>query len=507
MQKENKKKDKRNAAIAGAATETVQRYGSAAKEHLVAYSGIDNEAGKELKRSLKSVSKQKVNPDYKSQNLKQQSGFSAEIKETANSNAESIIKGSTKRKVRTDDVGRVNDPLYDHIEIDANGNFIAGSGTQMKFVGDSPKEAVAKLASKDFSKYLDNDVKIEVPADFYDDMIAEASEQIEKLERQLKDQINKGNSEQVDKIKKRLEDYNKIKRNLKKSSVTNKDAMFARTHPKLSTAKSIAKISHRAGIETARTSAVIGGSVSIVQNIVAVIKDEEDSETALKNIAKDTATSAVVGYGTGFTGSAVKGLMQNAKSQTAQALSKTNLPGVIVTVAIGATKTLNSYFKGDINGAECFEQLGEQGTGMLSSALFSTIGQALIPIPIVGGMIGGMVGYALSSASYGVLMSALKEEKLAKEERILAEKACEEHIKLIKQYRKEMEDSINEYLSSYMETFHSAFDSMKDALQIGNIDGFISSTNQITKALGKNTLFETQEECDSLMESDTIIKF
>ena len=144
---------------------------------------------------------------------------------------------------------------------------------------------------------------------------------------------------------------------------------------------------------------------------------------------------------------------------------------------------------------------------MLSSALFSTIGQALIPIPIVGGMIGGMVGYALSSASYGVLMSALKEEKLAKEERILAEKACEEHIKLIKQYRKEMEDSINEYLSSYMETFHSAFDSMKDALQIGNIDGFISSTNQITKALGKNTLFETQEECDSLMESDTIIKF
>lgn len=507
MPKDDNKKDKRNVAISSASAENVQRYGSAVKEHLVAYSGVDNETGKELKRSLRSVSKQRVNPNYKTQNLKQQSGFSAEIKETANSNADAIIKGTLKRKVRTDDVGRVNDPLYDHIEIDANGNFISGSGTQMKFVGDTPKEAVGKLASKDFSKYLEYDVKIEVPADFYDDMINEASDQIERLERQLADQIKKGNNAQVDKIKKRLEDYKKIKRNLKKSSVTNNDAMFARTHPKLSTAKSIAKISHQAGIETAGTSALIGGSVSIVQNIVAVIKDEEDSETALKNIAKDTASSVVVGYGTGFTGSAIKGLMQNAKSQTTQALSKTNIPGAIVTVAIGATKTLNSYLNGNINGAECFEQLGEQGTGMLSSALFSTIGQTLIPVPVIGGLIGGMVGYALSSASYGVLMSALKEEQLAKEERILAEQACEEHIELIKQYREELESSIKEYLSSNIETFHIAFDDMKSTLQIGDVDGFISSANKVTKALGKSVLFETQDECDRLINGDQVIKF
>ena len=69
-----------------------------------------------------------------------------------------------------------------------------------------------------------------------------------------------------------------------------------------------------------------------------------------------------------------------------------------------------------------------------------------------------------------------------------------------------MENSINEYLSSYMITFHSAFDNMKNALQIGDVDGFIASTNQITEALGKNVLFETQEECDKLMSSDTIIK-
>ena len=35
------------AGVAGAAAETVQRYGSAVKEHAAAYAGQDNEAGKQ----------------------------------------------------------------------------------------------------------------------------------------------------------------------------------------------------------------------------------------------------------------------------------------------------------------------------------------------------------------------------------------------------------------------------------------------------------------------------
>lgn len=49
-----KKKDYRdnfrNASISGGMVETVDRFGSANKEHLVAYSGIDNERSKVLKK-------------------------------------------------------------------------------------------------------------------------------------------------------------------------------------------------------------------------------------------------------------------------------------------------------------------------------------------------------------------------------------------------------------------------------------------------------------------------
>ena len=58
-----------NSAISGAAYETIQRYGSAVKEHYTAYSGIDNETGKKFVKSLNKISKEKINPDYRFQNI------------------------------------------------------------------------------------------------------------------------------------------------------------------------------------------------------------------------------------------------------------------------------------------------------------------------------------------------------------------------------------------------------------------------------------------------------
>lgn len=504
-----------NAGIAGASSETIQRFGSAAKEHYAAYSGRDNEINRRLVKGLKDISEQKINPDYTYQNVHQQAGFSAEVKDAANTNAERIINGEKNRKIRTDDLGKVNHPLYDHVEVDADGKIIEGSGSQMKFIGASsndptgegaPARALKKLQSKKFEKYLDNDARIDVPSDYYDKMQEEAQGQIESLNKQLQRMKADGNKEQAENIQKQIAKLEKIKSNLRKSTVSSDEAVFARLHPKLSTVKSVTSISHRAGIETAESAMVIGGSVSVVKNMVAVIKGEEDPEDAVKIIAKDTASSAVMGYGTGFAGTAVKGAMQNASSENIRVLANTNLSGTLVAVSVAATKTLKRYFDGEIDGVECFEELGEQGTGMLSSAMFATIGQAAIPIPVVGGMIGGMIGYAVSSACYSLLLDSLKEAKLAHERRLEIEQICEEHIKLIQEYRKEMEVSIKNYLSENEQIFHSAFADMKEAIRIGDVDGFIVGANSITETLGKDVPYSSVGEFDAIMKSDTPFK-
>ncbi len=512
MDDKKRKDDIKNVAVASAQFETVQRHGSAIKQHFVAYTGVDNEAGKTLHNGLKQISKFKVNPNDEFKNIHQQAGYSAEVKSVARENAKNIINGDKTRVIRTDDMGRVNDPLVDTFKLDENGNIIDGSGAQLKFLGASEKDpehikdaerAFEKLNSKKFDKYFENDVKIEVPSDQYDKLIDEANSQIDKLSKQLDKQKELGNTEKIEAIKQKIAKVKKIKKSLRKSSVSSSEAIEARKNPELSTAKDVARLSHDAGVTAAKSAAVIGGSVSIIKNIVAVYKGEIEGDEAIVNVAKDTATTAVVGYATGFSGSAIKGAMQNAKSTSLKALSKTNLPATLVSLTVSTGKTLNRYFNGEIDGVQCLQDLGESGTGMLSSAMFSAIGQVVIPIPVVGAMIGGMVGYALSSVSYGILMQSLNEAKMAREERRRVEEACEEHIRMIRQYRFEIENLINEYLSESVSIFRGSFNAVKESLDIGDVDGFIKGTNKIVEGFGGSPLFSDMEDFELKMESDT----
>jgi hypothetical protein len=537
-----------NAGLGGAASEAVQRYGSANREFLVGYSGNDFESGQVLKKSLKGVSESKVNPDYAYNNIHQQAGFSAEVESASRKNAEYIISGEKKRRSRTDDVGKqgygnteiggTNDQLYDLVDIDANEKAIPGSASQSKFVGDGGNHTLDKLISNKYQKYFDNDVPIEVPSDYYDGIREAAAQRAEKLQKQI-DRLKKNGAgkEIIDAKEKQLQKLGDIRdgKSIRKSNVSSREAVFARKHPELATAKDIAKVSHRAGVDAAKTGAVIAGTMSLIRNLVAVAKGDKEPDEAALAVVKDTAGGTAVSYGTAFIGSTLSGVMKNAGEVVVengtkvlkpnvyiQAAGKTNLPGQIVTATIEAGKTLGKYFKGDIDGVECLTELGEKGTGMVAAAMFSAlgttaaasmfgkagfvIGQLVVPIPVIGGFIGGMVGYALSSACYGQLVSALKEAKLAREERLRIEAECAEAVQMIREYRREMEAAISRYLLEYMSTFQEAFDDIKTALNIGDIDGFIAGANSIIMKLGGKPQFSNFTEFDALMEGKEILK-
>lgn len=520
MCQDEKKDEEENlirSGIAGAAYETVQRYGSAAKEHIVAYSGVDNEKGIKLQKSLKTIKNQKTNEEYAFSIKQQKAGWAAEVIDTANSNEKYIIEGDYKRKIRHDDLPNMpaNHPLYDHVEINVEGDIIAGSGTQMKFIGaartnpnasGNAERSINKLLSPKFQKYIDNNVKIEVPKDEYPQMIIKANEKAYLLEKQLDAAKKQGRTADAIEIEKKLENVKKLRKNLKPSTLTRKESLEAVDMPRLSTVKSITNIAHKAGMQTATTSALIGGSAALIRNFVDLYKGEVEAGEAAKNIVKDTAESAAVGYGTGFVGTAVKAQMQSSKSEFIRAISKTNVAGTIVSVAVSASKTLKRYFSKEIDGTQCLEELGEQGTGMLTSSMLAVVGQAAIPIPVVGGLIGGMLGYALSSASYSVLLTSLKEAKMAHEERLAIEKACEEHIQMIKEYRAEINAVIEKYLSETIEVFNESFDGINNALAIGDVDWFIESANNITKAFGGKNSFENLEEFRTQLLSDEVFE-
>ncbi|MBQ9389468.1 MAG: hypothetical protein IJU07_04775 [Synergistaceae bacterium] len=273
---------------------------------------------------------------------------------------------------------------------------------------------------------------------------------------------------------------------------------------RIRTVRNAASTFHNAGLEGAKQSGLTALTMSGIMNAAAVIKGEKEVGEAVADTLKTGGAGAVTGYlMSGGLTTLAQGLSKSS-SALLQSLAKSNLPGQIVTAVMTFGGTLKRYASGEINTEDFILELGDKGTGLAAGGYGFVTGQALIPIPIVGGVIGSMVGYMLASSFYGELVGFLSvnEAKLAHEERLRIERECRKAIEMLREYRAEMEAVISRYLSEHITAFHTAFDTMKEALGIGDIDGFISGANMITEKLGGRVQFRNMREFDSLMMSE-----
>ncbi len=96
MKKDREKKQKYNnitdATIMGSTGEESALHASANREHFSAFDRLEE------------ISKMKINPKYIKQNINQQAGYSAEIKEQARVNEHNILAGKRERIVQYDDL-------------------------------------------------------------------------------------------------------------------------------------------------------------------------------------------------------------------------------------------------------------------------------------------------------------------------------------------------------------------------------------------------------------------
>ena len=493
-----------DAIIGASSIENVHRYGEAARQYVMAYSGID--AGERLTRGLKSISESRVNPDWVSNNLKQQAGYSAEVKYVADQNAQAIINGNDTRYIRTDDLGNVNDPLFDHVKLDSSGNVIAGSGEQMKFIGKDARDWFQKMTTnKDFQKYFDENAKLTCPSDYYQGILNEADAKIAKLQTQI-DQAKAAGYTDV-KAMHDLEKCYQLKENLQDSGITSKEAMFARTHPALSTAKDIASVSHQAGLAQMKWGAIIGGGMSVCKNFQAMWNKEISKTEFAKRVAQDTGKAAAISYVSTAGGSAIAGVMTNSSNALIQQVGSTALPAMIALATVQVGKSLWKLKNGKLTPHECVIEIRDNAIALTGSTIGAWAGQMLIPIPVVGALIGSVIGSVMSTMVFKDCISINLQAKLAREHRLVIEAQCVEAIQQIRQQRLQMQVIAAQYLTGYMQTFNNAFDLMKDAIMSDNIDEFIFANNLIIEKCGSKVQYGNLSEFKQLMKSKEPLEF
>ncbi len=315
-------------------------------------------------------------------------------------------------------------------------------------------------------------------------------------------------------------------------------------------------------INTAGTAATISG----VYNIAACLSGEKEISKALLDVAGDSFCAGVKGGVSGAGLTVINNTLAAAQNEFIASLGKNNAVGKSITVISIAGETVNRWCEGEISTAECLMDLGEKGGSYAGAMYGAGIGQAVIPIPIVGGAIGSMVGARVSSAIIEGIKEAV-EEKRREHERIVqemmryyAEKQRREEVKTLihvntvesaqraimtiatsdalkklvrelklsvedeiqtrqivaehlfaafqlQEYRRQLQDYIDKYFSGYEKCFSEAFNIMDTALEMGDYESAMIGTNKISRLFGKKPVVENTQDFTELMFGDEKIEF
>ena len=496
-QKQEINNDIKNTAISLSTNEVVSRYGSANAEFIKGYTGIDNEIGIKLSKGLKDISKHKLNPEYIDQNIKQQAGYSAEVALTSKDNAELIIKGSKTRVSRSDDLLQYgkNHNVVDRVQV-IDGQIISGTETQVKFVGNRNKlfKDITKTDGK-FARY--RGIKLEIPSEQYEGAVKYCKAEAINLRKNAIKAEENGKLEVAKQLREQADNYDELSKNIKDTGMTTNEAISYRMNPLKNTIKDIAKTSHRAGLEGAKYGVLIGGSISILQNIFSVAQGEKKLDEVALDVTKDTAFSGALGYSSAAVGSAIKSGMQQSSKKALQNISNTSVPTLVVSVCLSLGTSIKRYFNNEINGLEFLEEIGEKGSGMLSAGMMSALGQIAIPIPFLGAAIGGMIGYSLSSIFYKAVLDSGKMAKLA-ENRY-------KEIKYVQEYLREQieieKDIFLKFIEKEFLVINKEVNLLLDSIEKSDydIDTFANQINQISNLLGKELQFKNQSEFNQFM--------
>ncbi len=498
----------------------IQKNGEAASQMIQAYEGVRYDSlGKDIGhkgRSLKGINNYRISDNYKSQNIKQQSGFSAELIKEARDNKKSIKASNPNRTRTTDGIGQGNHQQYDHVILDGDGNIIGGTGTQMKFLGINKNGRVTvvdKIAND--PKWERYDGYIDIPEDQYITAIEYADNRANKLMEQARNLRDRGNIAKADELENKAKRYESSKDRIRNSNVKEIEAIEARLNPKKFVTEELLKDSHESGVETAKGAAILSGSISCAQNLYSILYEDKPIDDAIIDVTKTTVTAGTTAYGIGVSGTVIKSVMHTSKNTMTRRLGTTNAPVMIATGTVEVTKSITKYAKGEIDEAELFEELGEKGTGMVAAGFGAAIGAAAGSIILpgagtltgakMGAFAGSMIAYTTSSILYNGALCALKDAKISEERRKVIEDLSKRSIEAMHTYQDVLVGYSDLEYQRREKSLDTLFHGIYESIINNNMDNFFKNINGIGKKFGIELEFQTFEEFDHAMSDDDFI--
>jgi hypothetical protein len=176
------------------------------------------------------------------------------------------------------------------------------------------------------------------------------------------------------------------------------------------------------------------------------------------------------------------------------------LPSLAISYCITSSSSLNSFLRGDITSDEVLDVLSEQAVGLYASTAMATLGQVAIPIPVVGALIGSMVGAIASQYLYQSALDAHRAAKASRQNLEIALARCEAARQVLAQQRVNFETFMSREFAELQASTQRLLKGLGE--QSSDPDTFALVINQFAQSLGQRLQFSSITEFESFMRTD-----
>lgn len=264
------------------------------------------------------------------------------------------------------------------------------------------------------------------------------------------------------------------------------------------------KTGHEAGVQAGTQAGITALTISTGLNLVDVLKGKKTVKQAMSDIAKDGGKAALTGYVVGNGLTILGHSLANSSSSFIRALSESNVPGKVVAAVMATGSTLVKYGNGEITTEECLIELGNTGANIATMGYSMAVGQALIPIPVVGAAVGALVGSVVTTTVYNSLIGGVVGDEKAHRQRLMLIEEYKTAAEKEREFRSELEGYLENYFKDYQNCFDEALGSIRTAWQAGDADGVIAGANKITEKLGGKVHYNNVNEFKSFLSDDSM---
>lgn len=407
-----------------------------------------NNALSTVNETLKTISRDIVNNGQGRGGECGMHGFIAEVAECGIGNARSQVEGKV--------------PIYEWINDNGPEDLRRGATLiQQKFVqsGNHLSLQAVREHLRHYPDFIDNGGKYQIPADHYEKikwLLSIPKEEANKMPtstgefsmsqwREVHDFFSSGEVP-LDSVEPSALDYRGVQRGTYEHTLDQEKASLTeRSQERRDAAYQESKPSFGEGAKATVAAAAIEGGMVFCLDIIQKKKEGKairdfDSED-WKEISGDTGVGVVKG---GIRGASIYLLTNYTATPAAVANG-------IVTASFGVAEQANLFRKGEINKLEFIDNTESVCLDATVSAISSFAGQALIPIPILGAIIGNAVGTMMYQIAKDNL--SVKEQKIM-EEYLESIRVLDEDMKV--QYQAYL-DQIEESMRLFMDVLDKAF--------------------------------------------------